>query len=98
MQRRVQDEAALNEFVDTLRSAKRIPKDKYSYPMTSSQEYGWDIEDEVRGGRQDEAKVAQKRHARQTITQAERMLGVETGRREKTEKGATTGAQPWQIE
>jgi hypothetical protein len=48
VQRRVQDEAALNEFVDTLRNARRVPKDKYTYPMTSSQEYGWDIEDEVR--------------------------------------------------
>ena len=51
VQRRVQDEAQLNEFVDKLRDAKRTPKNKQRFPMTSSQEYGWDIEDEVSAAR-----------------------------------------------
>ena len=29
----------------------QVPKAKYSFPQTSSQEYGWDVEDEVRSAR-----------------------------------------------
>lgn len=47
VKRQVADEDSLNNFVDTLRKSERTPKEKYAFPMTSAQEYGWDIMTQV---------------------------------------------------
>ncbi|EGD75421.1 hypothetical protein PTSG_06497 [Salpingoeca rosetta] len=39
-------EQTQSSLLTTLQKGKQTPKQKYSMPMTSSQEYGWDIEDD----------------------------------------------------
>ncbi len=49
VQRRVADEQSLQSFVEDLRDSDKTPKDKYAFPLTTSQDYGWDIQQQVCG-------------------------------------------------
>eukprot|EP00730_Choanoeca_flexa_P000837 TRINITY_DN10357_c0_g1_i1.p1 TRINITY_DN10357_c0_g1~~TRINITY_DN10357_c0_g1_i1.p1 ORF type:complete len:128 (+),score=5.12 TRINITY_DN10357_c0_g1_i1:127-510(+) len=48
-------------MLSTIKQGTRVPKAKYSFPQTTSQEYGWDIESDVSCMRQNASDSSARR-------------------------------------